>query len=332
MKVLPIFLRYDYGIKSRGDSLEYKGFYSALKQIAGEVYPFWYDEYLSQKDELQKQTIKYIDEVRADVVFFILMKDEFLFQTLDYLKSKYTTVNWFCDDQWRFENFTKYYAPHFTYAITTDKFALSKYRKIGYKNVILSQWASFGGSQNVDFESIEYKYDVSFVGSISGYRKWLINRLKRKGVKVECFGVGWENGRVSFEEMAEIFRISKINLNLSNSVCHDIRCIFSSTKSLREFMKAKKRMEQIKARTFEIPAFGGFQLTNYVSSLEDYFDIGKEVGVYVSTDDSILKIRYYLNNEAERRKVMVKGYRRAVGEHTYLNRLKGVFGVIRNIS
>ncbi len=332
MKVLPIFLRYDYGIKSRGDSLEYKGFYSALKQIAGEVYPFWYDEYLSQKDELQKQTIKYIDEVRADVVFFILMKDEFSFETLDYLKSKYTTINWFCDDQWRFENFTKYYAPHFTHAITTDKFALSKYRKIGYKNVILSQWASFRGSQNVDFESIEYKYDVSFVGSISGYRKWLINRLKRKGVKVECFGVGWENGRVSFEEMAEIFRISKINLNLSNSVCYDIRCIFSSTESLREFMKAKKRMEQIKARTFEIPALGGFQLTNYVSSLEDYFDIGKEVGVYVSTDDSIVKIRYYLNNEAERRKIMVKGYRRAVGEHTYLNRLKGVFGVIRNIS
>jgi len=29
MKIAPVFLRYDYGIKSRGDSLEYKGFYPA---------------------------------------------------------------------------------------------------------------------------------------------------------------------------------------------------------------------------------------------------------------------------------------------------------------
>lgn len=331
MKIVPVFLRYDYGIKSRGDSLEYNGFYSALKQITNKIYPFWYDEYLTKKDALQKQAIDFIDKVNPDIIFFILMKDEFSFETLDYLKSKYITINWFCDDQWRFENFTKYYASHSTYAITTDKFALSKYRKIGYKNVILSQWASFGCSKNIDFETIKYKYDVSFVGGISGYRKWLINRLKRNGVRVECFGAGWENGRVSFEEIAEIFKTSKINLNISNSASYDIRYIFSSIKSLHEFMKAKKRIEQIKARNFEIPAFGGFQLTNYAPSLEDYFEIGSEVAIYVSIEDLVLQINYYLGNEKERRKIMIKGYRKAAGEHTYFNRLKDVVKVIRNI-
>jgi len=29
MKIVPVFLRYDYGIKSRGESLEYNGFYPA---------------------------------------------------------------------------------------------------------------------------------------------------------------------------------------------------------------------------------------------------------------------------------------------------------------
>ena len=327
MKIVPVFLRYDYGIKSRGDSLEYNGFYPALKQITDDVYPFWYDEYLNKKEELQKRVIKFIDDVSPDIVFFILMKDEFSFDTFDYLKNKYTTINWFCDDQWRFENFTRYYAPHFTYSVTTDKFALSKYREIGYKNVILSQWASFGCSVNIDFEveAIKYKYDVSFVGGISGYRKWLINRLKRKGAKVECFGAGWENGRISFEEMAEIFKTSKINLNVSNSASYDIRYIFSSAKSLREFVKAKKRIEQLKARNFEIPAFGGFQLTNYVPSLEDYFDIGREVAVYTSIEDLVLQINYYLNNEEERREIMIGGYKKAINEGTYLNRLKEVF-------
>ena len=120
MKIVPVFMRYDYGIKSRGESLEYNGFYTALKQITDEVYPFWYDEYLTKKEELQKRVIKFVDDVSPDIVFFILMKDEFSFETFDYLKSKYTTINWFCDDQWRFENFTKYYAPHFTYSATTD--------------------------------------------------------------------------------------------------------------------------------------------------------------------------------------------------------------------
>ena len=326
MKIVPVFMRYDYGIKSRGESLEYNGFYPALKQITDEVYPFWYDEYLTKKDELQKRVIKFVDDVSPDIVFFILMKDEFSFETFEYLKSKYTTINWFCDDQWRFENFTKYYAPHFTYSATTDKFALSKYRKIGYKNVILSQWASFACSKNIDFEAIKYKYDVSFVGGISGYRKWVIKELLKRGVKVECFGAGWENGKVSFEEMTNIFKTSKINLNISNSASYDIRYIFSSIKSLHEFVRTKKRIEQLKARNFEIPAFGGFQLTNYVPSLEDYFDIGSEVAVYTSIEDLALQINYYLDNEEERRKIMIDGYKRAINEGTYLDRLKDIFG------
>lgn len=325
MKIVPVFLRYDYGIKSRGDSLEYNGFYSALKQITNKIYPFWYDEYLTKKDALQKQVIDFIDKVNPDIIFFILMKDEFSFETLDYLKSKYITINWFCDDQWRFENFTKYYASHSTYAITTDKFALSKYRKIGYKNVILSQWASFGYLKEFNPNNIKYRYDVSFVGGISGYRKWLIQELEKRGVHTECFGYGWENGKVSFEEMAEIFKTSKINLNISNSASYDIRYIFSSIKSLHEFMKAKKRIEQIKARNFEIPAFGGFQLTNYAPSLEDYFKIGSEVAIYVSIEDLVLQINYYLDNEEERKKIMISGYKRAISEHTYLNRLKNIF-------
>ncbi len=241
------------------------------------------------------------------------------------MKRKYITINWFCDDQWRFDTFTKYQAPHFTYAITTDKFALREYRNIGYKNAILSQWASFGFNKNIDFGTTKYKYDVSFVGGINGYRKWLINKLEKAGVRIECFGTGWKNGRVTFDEIGEIFKTSKINLNISNSVSYDIRYIFTSLRSIKEVLKSKKRIEQIKARNFEIPAFGGFQLTNYIPFLEDYLDIGKEVAVYSSFEDLLLQIRYYLENELERRKIMIKGYKRAINEHTYLNRLKNIF-------
>lgn len=325
MKIVPVLLRYDYGLKSRGDSLEYRGFYSGLKQITEDVYPFWYDEYLSDKTELQKKVIEYTDKIKPDIVFFVLMKDEFFFETLDYLGSKYRTVNWFCDDQWRFDDFTRYYAPHFSYSITTDKFAFDKYKKEGYRNVILSQWGAFESNKNIDFDKIEYAYDVSFIGMISGYRKWIINKLIKNGIKVECFGSGWANGQVSYEKMKNIIMSSKINLNISNSVIYDIRYVFSSPKSLYEYFRSKKRIEQIKARNFEIPALGGFQLTNYAVSLEDNFKIGEEVAVYSAIEDLLLQINYFLRNENKRKEIMINGFKRAANKYNYFNRLKEVF-------
>ncbi len=329
MKIVPVFLHYDYGIKSRGESIEYQGggFYSALKQLTEEVYPFWFDEYLSQKEKLQKEIVKFADKINPDIVLFILMRDEFSFETLDYLKSKYITINWFCDDQWRFESFTKCYAPHFTYAITTDKYALAKYKSIGYQNVILSQWASFGSLDNLDIDNIKYKYDVSFVGMFSGYRNWIVKELTKKGIKVECFGYGWQKGRVSYDEMTEIFKTSKINLNLSNSVSYDIRCITSSIKGFREAIGARlkrgrKTSEQMKARNFEIPAFGGFQLTCYTPTLEDYFEIGREVAMFGSIEDLVQQINYYLSNEEKRSQITIAGYERAISQHFLIHRLK----------
>ena len=95
MRIVTVFLRYDYGIKSRGDSLEYKGFYNALKQVTNEVYPFWYDRYLDKEEDLQKEVINFVDNIKPDIIFFILYKNEFKFSTLNYLKSKCITINWF---------------------------------------------------------------------------------------------------------------------------------------------------------------------------------------------------------------------------------------------
>ncbi|MCX7705668.1 MAG: glycosyltransferase [bacterium] len=331
MKIIPVFLHYDYGIKERGETLEYSGggWYYALRQLGNEVYPFWWDDYFSDKDRLQREIIRYADFIKPDIILFILMRDEFSFETLDYLKSRYITINWFWDDQWRFEDFTRYYAPHFTYSITTDKFAVAKYKKIGYENVILSAPACYDYARDIHFETIKYKYDVSFVGEKNIYREWVIKQLRKNHVQVVCFGNGWENGRISFTEMVEIFKTSKINLNISNSISNDIRYVFSSYRTIKNFVKSQKRVEQLKQRNFEIPAFGGFQLTNYVPSLEDYFDIGKEIAIYTGIDDLLLQIRYYLENEFERKRIMVGGYKRVFKDGpTYVERFRDIFAKI----
>lgn len=331
LKIVPVMLKYDYGIKSRGDSLEKVAFLPALQDVAQEVVPFWLEEngFLDDKLKLQYKIIDFIESEKPDIVFFVLMQDEVSIETIEKISQKYITINWFCDDQWRFEDFTRYIAPKLTYSITTDKFSLYKYLGINCENVILSQWASFDYIENIDFNAIDYKYDISFIGSKNSTREWIIKSLENKGYHVECFGDGWKNGRVSYDEIKQIFLNTKINLNLSNSVPRDISYIFSSIKSIKSYIKSTKRIEQIKARNFEIPCCGGFQLTNYVCGIEDYFSIGNEIAVYSNIDELSLQLEYYLNNEEVRKKMTINQYKKA-REYTYKENLKRVFSKVMN--
>jgi len=330
MKIMTAFLKYDYGIKERGDSLEKTAFLPALQQVSKEVLPFWLEDhgYWEDKKKLQSKILEFAVENNPDIIFFILMRDEVTKETIEHLSKKYITVNWFCDDQWRFENFTKFIAPILTYSITTDKFSLMKYHHLGIKNVILSQWAAGDYIENIDFDKIEYKYDVSFVGGKNTTRAWIIDYLNKKGFRIKCFGSGWNEGRLSYEEIKEVFLHSKINLNLSNSVQSDFRYLLFSWRSIRSYFFGQKRIEQIKARNFEIPCYGGFQLTNYSPGLEDYYTIGKDIAIYTSLEDLSMQIEYYLNNDQKRKEICLSGYKRSK-DYTYEKRIKEVFEEIK---
>lgn len=326
MKIAYVDLKYDYGIKSRGlNQIGQVGFLNSLRKLNHEVHEFYYDEYLIKTEELQTEVINFADSINPDLIFFCLYTDQFKPQTLLKLKSKYKTINWFGDDQWRFESFTKLYADCFTYCVTTDFYALRKYQEINIKNVILSQWAALESSYP-DSKQIEYKYDISFIGGAHSTRRWIISEFEKAGLNVNCFGLGWPNGPVSLEQMAQIFSQSRINLNLSNSISYDLRYLTHSWKNIAVALRSKKNVNQMKARNFEIPYFGGFQLTDYLPSLEMYLDIGKDVACFSNVDEAIAQSRYYLKNEEVREQIKHSGIARVRREHTYLNRFEKILG------
>jgi len=328
MKILYVDLQYDYGIKERGKNIiGLDGFKSSFEGLGHDVTMFYYDEYLYNTEPMQQKLKEFADDINPDLIFFSLFQNQFELETLDYLKSKYTTVNWFGDDQWRFDDFTSKYVNYFTYCITTDKFSIPKYKKLGQQNVIYSQWAAINSHEIPNFDG--YKYDVSFVGGFHPYRKWFINTLKKRGINIEAFGNGWENGLLSAEEMNKLFISSKINLNIGNSNSFDVRYLLSYWKAVPLLFRSKKNASQIKARNFEIPYFGGFQLTDYAPTVEDYFNIGKEIVCYKDVDEAELIIRYYLENEEERISITKASHIKAIEEHGYINRLKNVLEQIK---
>lgn len=66
------------------------------------------------------------------------------------------------------------------------------------------------------------------------------------------------------------------------------------------------------ARTFEVPAAGGFMLHERTDEAMAYFEDGKECAFFDDADDLVEKVRYYLANEDERRAIAEAGRQRAL--------------------
>ena len=62
----------------------------------------------------------------------------------------------------------------------------------------------------------KYKYEVTFIGNPYMGRRNIINKLKKDGIKVNCFGYGW-NSEIKDSQISKVIQTSKINLNFSKS-------------------------------------------------------------------------------------------------------------------
>ena len=64
---------------------------------------------------------------KPDLVFSVLFTDEFDAAVIEQISDfpEVTTLNWFCDDDWRFDNYSKLWAPHFNWVVTTATSAVS---------------------------------------------------------------------------------------------------------------------------------------------------------------------------------------------------------------
>lgn len=348
MKILFIATKYDYGNPHRGLSYEYYNFWDTLKKMDNEkhvVEYFPYDEIILKhgKEKMNKMLVEVVKKERPDLCFF-LFSYEISKETLKEIKKiGAVTFNWFTDDIWRFDSFSKYYAWLFDYISTTDSIAFRRYRDMGYRNAIKTQFGCNHFLYRPMKDSRGNK--VSFIGQKYGDRGKIIESIATDGTPVECWGSGWKNGRISQEKMIEIFSNSKININFSASspsskvTLKDIGAIFLRKEmdkkirfyNPREWMPRallrikKQKRKQIKGRTFEISGCGGFQLCEYAEGIEDYYVLDKEISTFHNTKELREKIEWYLKNESARKKVANSSYKRTIRDHTYEKRFNDIF-------
>jgi len=110
-------------------------------------------------------------------------------------------------------------------------------------------------------------------------------------------------------EAPAVFAASAVNLNISS--CQLRRAV--------------------NLRIFDVPAAGGFLLSDYQPDMEELFDIHSELAVYRSAEELKDKTRYYLNHPAERENLVRKAASRVRQQHVLPMRLQHLLKEARKV-
>ncbi len=331
---------------NRGMSFEYNNFFLTLKNMKDvEVVEYPFDLILEVgKEKYNEHLLDLVRAEKPDLLFVFMYTDELNPKTLLAIKNETKTVSvaWFADDYWRFFNYSKFWPPYFDFVVTTYSRAVAWYNQAGFQNVIRSQW----GANTELYKPVQAERDieVSFVGQYKSARGRLMKKLEQNGIKVEAFGYGWPNGKVSQEEMLSIFSRSKINLNINARPG-----LFSSRVIARIFLKKSidklvpdyHFIDNLKAyfhfpilhthaRPFELAGCGGFVISGYSEDIGDYYKENQEMVFYKTENELIEKIGYYLAHREERERIAKAAYERTIREHTYEARFRELFRQIEN--
>lgn len=74
-------------------------------------------------------------------------------------------------------------------------------------------------------------------------------------------------------------------------------------------------------RVFDVPAAGGFLLTDYSPQLAALFEPGVEVATYAGPDDVHEQCARFLHDAPARAAIVAAARRRIAAEHTFAHRL-----------
>lgn len=211
------------------------------------------------------------------------------------------TFNWFCDDTWRYETFSKPVCRMFSHCSTPEPHMVARYYEDGYENIHLGNWHV---NESVISLGANNQFDVGFVGGFNNQRVSGLKALQQSGVNI-----GNIQG-ATHEDMLLLYCNSKIGVNFS----------------VNENDPTKQT--QMKLRMFEVPACRALLITQEHKGLEQFFVPGKEIETFSTEAEMQDKVRFYLKNDAARRTIAEAGWQRFMKEHTSRNRLANLLDVL----
>jgi len=162
------------------------------------------------------------------------------------------------------------------------------------------------------FHPVEVPHDipVSFIGGAYGFRRDVVEFLRKRGIPVRTFGPGWGTRSIWGAEQVEVINRSVINLGMGG-------------------IGYSENLTNVKTRDFEIPGTGGgLYLTSFNADLAQHFVVGEEIACYRSRDEMLELIRHYLRHPDEVRSIARRARDRCLSEHRWLHRYRRVCQIL----
>ncbi len=206
-----------------------------------------------------------------------------------------------------------------------DPYYVNEIKSRGAKNVsylpLATDPSQYRDVEVSEEERREYDFDICFVGSPFPNRIEILNSLRE--FKLGVFGDGWDmwhklrfkkipgyyKGRATGETVLKLYKSSKIVLNIHSP-------------------DAKYG---VNTRTFDIPACGAFELTDYKSEMDRLFKPGEEIVYYKNLDELKHLVKFYIENPEKRRSIIEKGRAKVLENHTWRNRMQEVVRIILHV-
>lgn len=209
------------------------------------------------------------------------------------------------DDGQYFDVSHRYYAECFELVLTVNPPLCDHYALFGTEAWFIP--SVFSASLFCREAQPRKEIDVSFVGAMVGKegRDAYARALSSAGIDVRVYGAGTPAGVVTREQVIDIFRRSRINLNFTRG----------NLTPLDRHLSINRRIRQIKGRNSKIALCGSFILSEYAPGIEKIFDVGSEIDVFQDEAELVEKVRFYLENEARREAMAAKAHARARAEY-----------------
>ncbi len=182
----------------------------------------------------------------------------------------------------------------------------------------------------------KFNYDIAFVGAKLPQKRWFndnILAVLRKRYRVGLFGAGWtlrDNALRALSKgarMANALPFARLcdrgRFSISEA---DEVCLYSSSKISLNFHERDQYNNQphhiVNQRTFKIAACGGFQITDPVAALPQYFSDNEIITAGFNAKDWLEKIDYFMNHEPERKAIQERATARAQSSHMAQHRVE----------
>lgn len=266
--------------------------------------------------------IKTALKIKPDIIFFskgMVVKPDTL---NEFRRLGFKTANWITDNvfhpryrDWFISNYKNY-----DYFFIFDSGAKSLIRdeqappNVIYMPMAIEPEAYQLKEELTDEDRKKYAANVCFVGAIYPEREKILSAVKDLGLKIYGWK-GWErsnlanfyHGPLNTLEMTKLYKCAKICININlEPACNGVNW-----------------------KTFEIPAAGGFQLTDHRNDLDGLFKIGEDLDIFHNPRELREKVIFYLFNEELRKAMARNGYTKTLAEHTFKKRSANILSFIK---